>query len=450
MAVLLEMESNLNLSANKQDVTKLTSKYLTYMRKAKEMCRNVWARFDNSLMLIGSLQVLFTLILQTMSVLGVISSPSSYCTLLAQCVLTTVSLLLSYLSINPEYSMIILTMLSTIAIVCCSAARVATLTLSKVDTLAVVFLVVLGLGSLSNSLLVYEDRTSYFIIQSVVLAIWLKHIIEFLKRDQLKKRERDVQPSTYLGRVLKSPTTYLVIVLSLTLKFSQIFRACREEQAECEVSLFFTPLSSLRDELATYKNLRFWLMSVPAVAIPVMVIKRMLTVRGNLNGNSPLAMFAIYILPLMSLLVLLDWATGATPMLVDWQRTLFARALYVCAILAVCTTFIWPKAIFYTNNRTKSVPYNGSVSSLYNYMKNNLGETETEESRSLVYGLSTVCSATYMILGVAFLLWLMMIAGDGMAFSLFLLLISLLTFLDLHRLTSVQRGEYVVVHISLG
>ena len=446
MAILSEMANNLRTlhASTSSEVQRLKTKYLQYMKKSKDMCRSVWAKFDISLMLIGCLQVLFTILLQTTSTLGVISSPFSKRVLLSQTLLTLTSLALVYLSILPAYSMVILTFLSMLILVCCSSKELTATSLSAIDIFSIISLVMLGLCSLSNSLVVYEDRATYFILQSVLTSVWLRHILEFVTREQSKVKERTNRPATYIRKVFRCSSTYIFLSLSFLLKLSQIFQGCREEQTECEVSLFFSPLSSVHDEFITYKNTRFWLMSVPAAVLPVMAANRVLTVRGHLNGSSPLTIFSLYILPIMSFLIILDWTAGSTEVLADWQRTMFARAVYISVIVCIGITFVWPKAVYFTASRSTSIPYNGSVPSLYNYMKKNLDEKQ-EQRRPLVYGLGTVYSASYVIMSTAIALVLIMIAGDGMALSVFLLLITAYLFLDLHRDISAPQCEYEAV-----
>ncbi|XP_067933838.1 GPI ethanolamine phosphate transferase 3-like [Watersipora subatra] len=442
MAVFNEMESSMqpSSSVSKPARLKQADRYLRYMKKAKEMCQRIWAKFDINLMLIGCLQVLYTILLHAMSLWGVTQSSTSYEVCLCQLALTFTSLVVSYLATPALYSAIIQSFLFTLCIVICLSSRQKVQGASLADLLSLACLAGLCLCSLSNSLLVYEDKCSHYLTQSVLLLTWLTHVLTIIKRDLPKGKDRN-KLSTCLVKVGKSNSTYLLFSLSILVRLGHVFGACRKEQEGCEVSLFFTPLSSLHGELGTYKSIRFWLMSVPAVVLPVAAVRRVLTVRGHLNGRSPLTLAATYALPIISFLVIFDWAAGNAIALQVWQRTLFARAVYFIAIGTVILAFSWPKAIYSLSNSSRTIEYDGSVSSLYNYLKRSLESKASENSHPLVYGLGIIYSAVYIIMATTLALVLLMIAGDGMACSLTFLFCTLLLYLDLHQFVIKQQTD---------
>ena len=140
----------------------------------------------------------------------------------------------------------------------------------------------------------------------------------------------------------------------------------------------------------------------------------------------------------MSALIFIHWASSSSVLLSVWQRTIFARLVYFMLICGISITFISPIAV-YMSEKKKTAINGHSIPSLYQFMKHQMSSNENEESRPLVYGLSTVYSASYLVLVTAVALYLMMISGDGMSMSQCALLIAAIIYLDLHKLRSANR-----------
>lgn len=440
MAVLDKMERALHSSSSEADLQRI--KYMTYMRKVKDMCREIWAKFDDKLMLIGGLQVLFSIVLQGCSTCGFLAPTSSYTVALLQCSLTVMSLVLSYLTVTPLHCLLILSAMFSIIIVYCVVkySQVENC-LSLTDMLSILCLVLYSLSSLSNSLLINEDKVLHFSAQSILMTIYLSEVIK-LVRFQMTKTKEKTTSLMLLKLLLKSPITYLFITLSVVVQLSQVFRACREELIGCETSLFLTPLASLLQEFNSYRNKRFLLLTMPSVFLPAYAVKRILKVRGNLNGHSVLVIFVSYALYTMATLCLADWVSAAIPFLHDWQRTLPAKSTYILLTVGISIILISPLAVYLSSPKSKPVSYNTSVPSIYKYIKETLSKTEDDSERPLVFGLSTVYSATYVALLVMVSIYLMLISGDGMSFSITLALLALVLFLDTHVLCNQSNSKF--------
>ena len=438
LAVLHEMEKHFHSlpTSSASDTKRLQAKYIEYMRKAKSMCRDVWAKFDNNLMTVGCLHVLFCIMLQISIISGFVISTNTS-TIVCQVLLTGISLVLSYLAVPALYSLIIIIFSSLLTLVYCSSVKAKLRKVGLCDWLSIFCLFLLCLGSLSNSMLINEDRITFYLVQSVIAVNCISNIIVTLRQQHRRTKEKN-QPHTYLTSILKLPSTSLLIVITLIIIVSQLFRACREEQYWCEPSLLLKPLPSLSQELSSYKNTRFWFLSVPSLVIPVLSVSIILRSRGNLNGYSAIALFASYALAIMSALIFIHWASSSSVLLSVWQRTIFARLVYFMLICGISITFISPIAV-YMSEKKKTAINGHSIPSLYQFMKHQMSSNENEESRPLVYGLSTVYSASYLVLVTAVALYLMMISGDGMSMSQCALLIAAIIYLDLHKLRSANR-----------
>lgn len=443
IAVLKEMERNLHTaySSNVADTKRHQDKYMEYMRKAKSMCRNVWAKFDNNLMTVGTLHVLFCIMLQISIIAGLIISTNTS-SMVCQVLLTGISLTLCYLAVPALYSLIIMIFSSLLVLVYCSSVKAKLRNISSCDCISLLCLFLLCLGSLSNSMLINEDRITFFLVQSVIAVNCVSDIIIRLRQQHIKTKEKNL-PQTYIISMLKLPSTYLLLVITVVITASQVFRGCREEQSWCEPTLLLKPLSSLSQDLSSYKNMRFWMMSIPSLIIPVIVISTVLRIRGNLNGYSAFTLFTNYGLPTMAVFISIHWAISSSALLSALQRTIFARLVYVLLLSGISIMAISPLAI-YMSERKKTAINGNSIPSMYQFMKDQMSSPETDGSRPLVYGLSSVYSSSYLVLATAVALYLMMISGDGMSMSQCALFIAAIIYLDLHKLRSANlTGEII-------
>lgn len=440
------MDNNLHTThaSSPADTKRLQVKYLEYMRKAKQMCQNVWAKFDNNLMTVGMLQVLFCIMLQISVISGIVIATNTS-TIVCQGLLTSISLLLCYLAVPALYSMMIMIFSSLLILVYCSSIKAKLRQLTVCDVISILCVILLSLCSFSNSMLINEDRITYYLAQSVILANVVAHVISTLKHQHIKTKEKNL-PYTYLKSLLTLPSTYLLVVLIFILNLSQYFQACREEQDWCEPSLLLKPLSSLSAELSSYKNSRFLFMSVPSAVVLVTSINVILRTRGNLNGYSPVTLFTKYGLNTMQILVIIHWAVNSSTVLPVWQRTWFARSVYILVLCAIATAFIKPLAVFMSDSK-RSIN-GGSIPSMYRHLKELMNNSRSEEARPLVYGLSTVYSSIYLVFAAAITLYLMMLSGDGMSLSQCLLVIGALLYLDLHQLRSENQQGKLPHHVS--
>lgn len=425
MARLNEISTSLN---NNQSTDQLISKYQDYMRKARVMCQGVWAKFDDAMMAIGLFTVLSVCVVRLASILGFITEKAAAADI-ALCVLTVVALVLAYLGVIMMYSLSILIAILILVLVYCSKRRL--LHLSKMQSFSLFVLVLQGLTSLSNSLVVNEDRVTYFLLQSVLMLLWINNCPTSLS--QTKKRSTN----GFLYSLLFHPSTVLLALLNIVLGLSVFFNTCREEQTDCQVSPFLTPLSSIHPDYAFYKNVRFFVMAIPCAAILSKLINSILRTRGNLNGYSPLTLVSGYAFPMLAIFLILHWTMSATPLterLPVWQQTFSAMAVYCLTLVVIAACFIFPLSIYVSDRKRHEVSLtDNSVPTLYKYMKLKLDESEKTIS-PLVYGLGTAISCSYLILASGITYLLMMLGGDGMAPSQLLNLLALLIFLELTKM----------------
>jgi len=426
MARLSSMETSLNRGHTTEQ---RIERHYAYLQTARRMCQDIWAKFDMTMMLVGILHTLFSLLFRAAINLGVISKESlavNFC----QVMMTLLSLQLGYLAVSWIYCLIIMTFSFLLAIIYCSSLKKPQYQLTFIDIACVLIILLQFFSSFSNSMIVHDDTATMFLAQSTV---WLLSV-KLVNRSNDGSRSDKLRTPRYpfLKSYLKECLP-MAVVLSVIVSIARMFAACREEQNDCEPPLALTALSALKPEESFYKNIRFWCMSVPAVAIICAFTHIVLKVRGNLNGTASIVLMAFYVLPAVAAMLGLHWAVSAAPAserLPEWMQVFLPRTVYILVLCITITAIIRPLAIFYHTPQVQpSPPQARSVPALYQFMKQSLYSDE----KPLVYGLSNVFSASYLILLTTLSLLFMMLGGDGMAIVQLLLLFSMLIFLDMAK-----------------
>lgn len=410
------------------------------------MCRDVWAKFDDSLMAVGLSTAMSICAVKLALVLGFVTEKESSVNI-GICGITIVALCLAYLNVTMVYCIIIVLMMLTLLLAFCLEWK--RVPVSKLDAFSLLIVTLQGLASLSNSLVVNEDKVTFFLMQTALVSLWIN--FTDLKLPQAKKKSTSVLINLY--HLIHQPSTALMLLLNAALGFSFLFNTCREEQINCQVSDFLTPLSSIHPDLTVYKNARFFLMAVPCVIILTKVIVSVLKTRGNLNGYSPLTLVANYGFPILAAFLILHWAVTSTPhtdRLPVWQQVFSAMTIYALTMLTVAAGCIFPLPIYLSTKKKHKIAITDiSVPKLYQYIKQTIEEDKEEKTTTpLVYGLSTAISANYVILAAGLTFLLILLGGDGMALSQLLNFLAMLIFVDLVKIwtANCQAGRSSFLH----
>ncbi|XP_071965885.1 GPI ethanolamine phosphate transferase 3-like [Antedon mediterranea] len=306
----------------------------------------------------------------------------------------------------------------------------------------------------SNSFVVYEDRTTVFLLQTSVLLLYLVSGIKSLTR--LKKiKSRDI------GRILTHPVaivTYLLLAFQTCVRLSSSFRTCREEQVPCTQSDLLQPLLVFDPENTSYNNLRY-IKAVFSICSISFLLRFWLKKQGNLNGTSIASICIKYALPLNSFFIFLHWGMQSLPekildKLPAWQQTFLAKCVYGLTTISVVSIIWQPLLIHILERRTESKRKSHGVEGdlkdqivprLFDHIKSNIKEKQEDEKNfetPAVFGLATTYSACLLQVIVTIVLLLSMLLGDGFAPSLGLLCIQVLLFLEL--VACIRRAQLKV------
>ncbi|KAL8204124.1 UNVERIFIED_CONTAM: hypothetical protein K2H54_068252 [Gekko kuhli] len=262
---------------------------------------------------------------------------------------------------------------------------------------------------LSDSFVVAEDRVAPFLLASLALLL--------------------VARLHWEGRLDDSPASWRLLgwlgVVLACARLSGLFRQCREETPVCQSSPLLAPLSSVQDPRA--KNFCYLLCVAVLVALAGGV-RAWLRHYGNLNSPSAPVLFVRWGLPLVAVCIAGYWAvaSGAEEALVKahaWVQlalVAFPRSVFVL-VAAGLLLLLWdPVTVFVQDGRSEAgtggpilLPSSQEelrqvIPQLYRRMQESLksrlqeedeGETARAGGRATVaaYGLGSVYSAALLI-----------------------------------------------------
>ncbi|NXF66628.1 PIGO transferase, partial [Ciccaba nigrolineata] len=211
----------------------------------------------------------------------------------------------------------------------------------------------------------------------------------------------------------------LVAMLLICVRLSGFFHQCREEIPQCRPSLFLSPLASLRNTRA--KNL-FYLLCVVLLAGLVYAVRSWLRHYGNLNSSDPLVLFVRWGFPLVVLCIACYWAVassaddslGKLQELVQVAVVAFPWAVYGLASMGLLLLLCNPMTVFAKDTRespgsivtpylgvpTSEVDFLHVIPQIYKRMQESQkSRLERGSCRATVaaYGLGSVYSAALVI-----------------------------------------------------
>jgi len=475
---------------------KIRDQYLIYLSTIRMMCQEVWAKFDLSLMTLGIVLTVCSIVLSVYWLLSITAdSPFRWQPIVIGCIGSF--WMMSLISLIAIVHLSLMDTIISLMIACgfmivfgIMAVKLTVdweniisfpLSLWHIEFIPAFVIIVYGLSLFSNSYIVFEDAVSSYLLQSLVT--YSGWCIVCRLQDQSKTPQKTVnkkqrtQPFDII-RQLTSPvslTVFLVLLVNLTVRLSSIFRVCREEQWTCEPSSWALPISALTEDVRQYKTFRYFISIGCLVCFPL-IINKWLQYLGNLNGYTPCVLGMKYLMPAGTVSLALYWALQAMPSklfddLPVWQITIFPRVVYVVVIgLFIC--LVWnPLCLFLMPRSAQNyLPMTSLQSSnilpqMYNHLKANwkkhmrstsipaeAASHNADDEPPIVYGLATVFSASHIVLISSLVLLLFMLLGDNFSPSVFLWIATVVLLLELNASlvqVSEKYSKYYAVDILL-
>lgn len=468
----------------------MEKKYLNYLTSVKELCIEMWAKFDLISMTFGiGIQVFGLFMMAVITLLpnllrksaSVILKNSAVLSIIGSCCCAVINLTdfytvayNSFVCCVGSLAFILAHFIITERTKFYVKVKQLFLSISLEDILSSVLCVFYFLSSFSNSFVVYEDISVTFITSSIVsfllILAFVKNrstqtIVRIFPRKTIgnKKTKKETQKFDVWNFLTSAGCRLMMALLVFVLcgRLSSVFRRCREEQVPCESSSFLQPLSALKDASESIQH-RFLLSSLCACAIPV-GLRQWLRFQGNLNGISPAVICVKHGLLFATAFTIAHWAlqiipqaaNNAFPNLHFWQQIILPEFVYWLCLLTIFL-LLWQPLCLYTLLRDSESSLKDSVNSYLNkdfndpktlqVVFNELRKTwdsissagdktgidPEKNQQPVVYGLATVYSSPVLIVVTCVAMTMVVILGDGMAGSVLLLLAQMVLFLEIY------------------
>lgn len=433
--------SNVN---SKEDFERFSISSVRFIIEMREMCEDVWIQFDSFSMTRGLLILFLTTFCVFLIVDGIPMDrldgiftstfiSYSYC---AVGLSGLVSCALYYLKFVDNLLLSVYFTTSTV-----SLFMLAVLIIQNWETIALYWyerrlkskprdlffrlILVLNVCTVfSNSFVVEEASALLYLYVGVVI---------FVCYNSLGTEKK------WKFRILIISMAFTASVLS---RLSTYFWQCREEQEWCLTFGIHKDLSA---------NLSNCILSVVILSVQVILVKIWLRNCGNLTGNSVTILFARYVPTVMVVCISGYWILKNIPQNVGknlntfWEPDILACTFY-CLLTIGVVCLIWNPLTTYEMPKTNA--YEG-VPQIFQQVKKLFSKYENQEGVvPVVYGLATVYSSCYVIMGSFLSLLFSLLLGGLKApsfvifFFAFFLTIAIVSSAKIMTLTRTGKKNY--------
>ncbi len=450
---------------------KLQSQYGKYVVGIRSLCQSVWSKFDLVTMLMGGMLVALGILV---NILCVCVAHQMSVQFIGGLVIYVIALVLL---IPMSFSLIELSVTEWCSVACCILAvhvvaiilyckqHVSLKSVNVLDLFSLLLCLLRSAAVLSNSFVIYENHLLLYFIESLLLA---QVVYIAIKAGTIAVMARQ---SSQVFRTLRQLFSHInikivllvVIVAMVSLRISTIFYACREEQADCEMSLFAQPLSVYTSDIQQLKGLRY-LLSIASLIVTYILVIKWLRYWGNLNGESLVVVMMSYIVPLAVGIVCLYWlldgmVVAELKLLIAVVINILPRLVYMLTLSILLVLFISPLCIYVIpstpeNSAVPQIQYTAAdtiVPQIYSHLHNNWKTLLTTQklqspvsqrtkpnvaavknTTPVVYGLATVYSSAQIVLVFTVTLVMELLLGDNMAPSMALYFTAVFCLLEIH------------------
>ncbi|KAK6725713.1 hypothetical protein RB195_004185 [Necator americanus] len=327
---------------------------LRIMHRLQASLRAAWTQFDLSLMRIGLLSFVETLLF-TMSSRSLSAAQS---VVRSGCLLLQLSVIFGGSNDSPAVPLLLAVLpLSALHSITSLISGLLSLRLSSFSTLFAYLCVILhSFSFLSNSYIVYESHVVRFVTQSILLVCFVEKAAS-----AISDRKAVVRTTSPLQAVLSRCNTWdlgVLILSLLLLRFEPIFHRCREEEVGCQQYLPLELITSLSSDALFWRfilatgaiySLNFFIGSILPKDLPNSIrIARALSwpchafiTLYHLIQIAPQAEAMQKRVETMSIALALSvYAISAIAIICEYVGTkaTYGRAAYLCFVHTIC----WP------------------------------------------------------------------------------------------------------------
>ncbi|KAF4514110.1 UNVERIFIED_CONTAM: hypothetical protein B566_EDAN019094 [Ephemera danica] len=402
-----------------EDFRNFLSDSRRYFKSVKSMCEEIWIQFDLFLMAVG----LFFMILSLLVIVIIIQNiPSQKLFTILDSRKPVFAAATVFLSSVLTWTFFRIFLMTSCVLTLCLFYVFIFNSISHVksgfraqkkhcDWLSfVTFLLILGnlLGMFSNSYVVEEGTVVSFWTVTIVLALVLGW------KRETGKGQKNIFVRPWLPVSLeKLLLVSLASVFSVAIRLLPNYWQCREEQAWCQATR--TDTDSISSELAL----------LPVAALPVLVTWIWLKRCGNLVGLAVPATVIKVTPVLVTLLSFIYWVLESLPRkvlmkMVPWNIQLLPQAVYFLLTVALLCLLIRPLCVHVVPARNENLFGEGDKNILpriFQQIKSALNDGKGSKRGRIpaVFGLPTVFSASFVVIGLFLLQLLTLLQGSKVA-----------------------------------
>ena len=488
-AGMIEKATMDELSHLREILTTAEGFYIDYLSQVKTLCQSLWAKFDLnsifagiSVVFLGVAVVVLTL-LDCGRKLSLLVAIPFIAFALASVVTSFNFSFVIVLPLFPICGLVLGVFISLQKAVIQKTKVVVNClfnNLSADSVFATILCFLQCIAQCSNSFVVNEDKLIAFFIQALIAVkcvqgLWKcglserRRLVFRQNSRRLPKKEQKRGSVGFFIRLLLAWIAFDIVNRTVI-----VLKACREEQWSCEASDFLKPLSASTDKNFTAGN-RFILTVLCAGVVPLS-IRQWLRYQGNLNEPSFVVLCVKFTLPAAFIIICSHWLLQIVPQEMSavfpgihlWQQIILPQMVY-CLCVATVACLLYSPLCIYTVLRDRlceklqlfQKPGDNSkiIHALVKEVKqhwqdadgNNPAVEEIDQDDTLtpvVYGLATVYSSALLVLFLAVALPLMMLLGNGMSLSVFLLCVQMFLLLEIHGLSHDVEPDRSYVNIT--
>ena len=324
----------------------------------------------------------------------------------------------------------------------------------------------------SNSFVIMESSLLLFLIQTLLIT-WLlwqlnEYIVPIVIKDTgNKKRKNEIESKCRYMR------HFMVLCGCICMRISTLFWSCREEQSGCKVTFFLRSLDSVLFLNESVKTRQF--LSIGSILIIVIAFYYWCKKHGNLIGISAVSVSARLLFPICGLILILHWTlqVPSKNKLVDvidvqWvQQTVLPRCAYAMLLLSLVMLLWNPLSAHIVFRQSESIreklmenELHLNIQILFKDLRNRLDSNDEEQKQKefnqapYAFGLHRIYSTSYLGIMTALLLLIILLLGDGLSFSVILIIVITMSLLiakkyGSKRCKGTRFSAFVFLHFSI-
>lgn len=330
LATLKSLHNATSPQTTQEELSAIADGYVSYMREVKEMCHQVWAKFDDRLIFTGLLVVLLAVLSGF-----VLSSKVQWWNSVVLCVVVCAVISIVFTSsledalVNLVYCIGALNfailshwVLQFICLYFVSSLKKLSVSLDPLSVLSLLLAFLHAFSLLSNSFVLYEGDMVLFFLQTLIFCLALKHLYKVSVEEK--------------GELMTTLLPY--IALSICLRLSKLFYSCRDLQYQdgCLDTTFTQPYVIALEDLGALINVRLLLSFSVVILVPILFFK--VALGSVFSKFVPVLSVGRFSLPIAGLCVVMHWCIQLLPanQLSYWHHVTLPWVVYiVCGVTLV-------------------------------------------------------------------------------------------------------------------